>query len=394
MRALSPDGVAERVFPDCGAALALRAVESSEMAICFAHGDGLGAWRARLVLLVELRADEPTRLTTNLQGSSHFDKNKYWKEFDWDLQRMAGLQLTELAAFAAVAEHSSFTRAAAQVGIALPTMSQTIRSLEDRLGVRLFNRTTRSVALTEAGERLLAEVRPILDGLDHALESVNSFRDTPMGTLRLAVTRPFATMLLAPLVQPFLAEYPAIRLEIAVDDTHSDIVSGRFDAGIRVGHRVERDMTILRIGDEFSMMTVASPTYMQDKPAPSAPTDLHALNCVRYRTPWDGTIYPWVFTKGNEQTEFTVGGSLIVNDIDLMVSTIVGGTGVGYLPEPLVALHLAEGRLVSLLDDWSHTRYGVFLYHPSRRQTPMPLQVFLRFIETQRKRKRMAERAM
>jgi DNA-binding transcriptional LysR family regulator len=307
---------------------------------------------------------------------------------------MAGLQLTELSAFAAVAEHCSFTKAAAQVGIALPTMSQTIRSLEDRLGVRLFNRTTRSVALTEAGERLLAEVRPILAGLEQALESVNSFRDTPMGTLRLAVTRPFATMLLAPLVQPFLAEYPAIRLEIAVDDTHNDIVSGRFDAGIRVGHRVERDMTILRVGDEFRMITVAAPTYMRDKPAPSGPTDLHALNCIRYRTPWDGSISPWGFIKGGEQTEFAVGGSLIVNDIDLLLSTVLGGAGVGYLPEPMVAIHLAEGRLVSLLNDWSHTRYGGFLYHPSRRQTPMPLQVFLRFIESQRKRTRMAERAI
>jgi DNA-binding transcriptional LysR family regulator len=306
---------------------------------------------------------------------------------------MAGLQLTELAAFAAVAEHRSFTKAAAQVGIALPTMSQTIRSLEDRLGVRLFNRTTRSVALTEAGERLLAEVQPILDGLAHAMESVNSFRDTPMGTLRLAVTRPFATMLLAPLVQPFLAEYPAIRLEIAVDDSHSDIVSGRFDAGIRVGHRVERDMTILRIGDEFRMKTVAAPAYMKDRPAPSAPADLQALNCIQYRTPWDGSLYSWLFRKGDQQTEFVVGGSLIVNDLDLLVSTVLNGVGVGYLPEPLIALHLAEGRLVSMLDDWSHTSYAAFLYHPSRRQTPMPLQVFLRFIESQRKRSRMAERA-
>jgi DNA-binding transcriptional LysR family regulator len=306
---------------------------------------------------------------------------------------MAGLQLTELAAFSAVAEHRSFTRAAAQVGIALPTMSQTIRSLEDRLGVRLFNRTTRSVALTEAGERLLAEVRPILEGLDHALESVNPFRDTPMGTLRLAVTRPFATMMLAPLVQPFLAEYPAIRLEISVDDTHSDIVSGRFDAGIRVGHRVERDMTILRLGDEFRLMTVAAPAYMEGRPTPSVPIDLQALNCIQYRTPFDGSVYPWVFTKDGQQTEFAIGGSLIVNDLDLLISTVVSGVGVGYLPEPLIARHLAEGRLVSLLDDWSHTRYGAFLYHPSRRQTPMPLQVFLRFIETHRKRSRMAERA-
>jgi DNA-binding transcriptional LysR family regulator len=314
-----------------------------------------------------------------------FDNHRYSEDFSWIFQIMAGLQLTELAAFAAVAEHRSFTKAAAQVGIALPTMSQTIRSLEDRLGVRLFNRTTRSVALTEAGERLLAEVQPILDGVDQALESVNAFRDTPMGTLRLAVTRPFATMLLAPLVQPFLAQYPAIRLEIAVDDTHSDIVSGRFDAGIRVGHRVERDMTILRIGDEFRMMAVAAPAYLAGVERPSLPKDLHELNCVRYRTPWDGSLVPWLFTKGDQQTEVAVEGSLTVNDVDLLLNTILDGVGVGYLPEPIVAPYLARGRLVSLLEDWRRTHHGVFLYHPSRRQTPMPLQVFLRFIETWRK---------
>ncbi|HEY3887855.1 MAG TPA: LysR family transcriptional regulator [Caulobacteraceae bacterium] len=307
---------------------------------------------------------------------------------------MAGLQLTELVAFAAVARHRSFTKAAAQVGIALPTMSQTIRSLEDRLGVRLFNRTTRSVALTEAGERLLAEVQPILEGVDQALESVNAFRDKPMGTLRLAVTRPFATMLLAPLVQPFLAQYPAIRLEISVDDTHSDIVSGRFDAGIRVGHRVERDMTILRIADEFRMLAVAAPAYMAGVARPFAPKDLHALNCIRYRTPWDGSLQPWLFTKGDQQTEAAVEGSLIVNDVDLWLNTILDGVGVGYLPEPIVAPYLARGRLVSLLDDWSHTHYGVFLYHPSRRQPPMPLRVFLRFIETWRKTAALSRRVV
>ena len=177
-----------------------------------------------------------------------------------------GVQLAELTAFVAVAEHLSFTKAAVQVGVALPTMSQTIRSLEERLGVRLFNRTTRSVALTEAGDRLLLEIQPIITGIDHALESVNLFRDNPVGTLRLAVSRPAATRLLAPIIQPFLAEYPAIRLEVAVDDTHSDIVSGRFDAGIRVGHRVERDMTILRLLDEFRMLAVAAPDYLARHP--------------------------------------------------------------------------------------------------------------------------------
>jgi DNA-binding transcriptional LysR family regulator len=299
---------------------------------------------------------------------------------------MARAQLPELTAFVAVAEHLSFTKAAVQVGIALPTMSQTIRSLEERLGVRLFNRTTRSVALTEAGDRLLAEIQPILEGIDHALESVNLFRDKPIGTLRLAVSRPSATIVLAPLIQPFLAEYPSIRLEVAVDDTHSDIVSGRFDAGIRLGHRVERDMTILRLLDDFRMLAVASPNYMARHPTPSLPKDLHAHNCIRYRLPWDGSIQPWIFNKGRQRTEIAVEGSFTVNDLELSLNAALDGVGVAYLAEPMIESHIAQGRLVTLLAGWSSTLPGIFLYHPSRRQTPMPLLVFLRFIEKWRKR--------
>jgi DNA-binding transcriptional LysR family regulator len=299
---------------------------------------------------------------------------------------MAPIQLTELTAFVAVAEQLSFTKAAVKVGIALPTMSQAIRSLEERLGVRLFNRTTRSVALTEAGGRLLAEIQPIVEGIDHALESVNLFRDKPIGTLRLAVSRPAATRVLAPLIQPFLSEYPAIRLEVGVDDTHSDIVSGRFDAGIRVGHRVERDMTILRLLDDFRMFAVAAPAYIARHPTPSLPRDLHGHNCIRFRTPWDGSIQPWIFDKGRQHTELAVEGSLTVNDLELSLSATLDGVGVAYLAEPMIAQHLAEGRLVILLEGWSCTLPGIFLYHPSRRQTPMPLQVFLKFVEKWRKR--------
>jgi DNA-binding transcriptional LysR family regulator len=300
---------------------------------------------------------------------------------------MARIQLAELTAFVAVAEHLSFTKAALQAGIALPTMSQTIRSLEERVGVRLFNRTTRSVALTEAGERLLAEIQPIISGLDHALESVNLFRDTPIGTLRLAVSRPSAMRRLAPLIQPFLTEYPAIRLEVVVDDTANDIVSGRFDAGIRVGQRVERDMTVLRLADDFRMLFVAAPAYLARNPAPSVPRDLHAHNCIRYRQPWDGSIMPWTFSKGRQQKEVAVNGSLTVNDHDLLVFAALDGVGVTYLPEPLAAPHLAAGRLVAVLEDWcGGTLPGVFLYYPSRRQTPVPLAVFLEFIKKRRKR--------
>src|ERR1700677_318057 len=217
---------------------------------------------------------------------------------------MARIQLNELTAFVAVAERSSFTKAAAQVGIALPTMSQTIRSLEEGLGVRLFNRTTRSVALTEAGDRLLAEVQPILDGIDHALESVNAFRDKPIGTLRLAIDRSASQIIaareFAPLIQPFLAEYPAVRVEISIEDTNVDIVSGRFDAGIRLGHRIERDMTILRITEDCRVLTVGSPDYLARHPKPTVPQDLHAHNCVRFRAPWDGSTHPWSFIKDDQ----------------------------------------------------------------------------------------------
>lgn len=303
---------------------------------------------------------------------------------------MARIQLTELSAFVAVAEHRSFTKAAAQVGIALPTMSQTIRLLEERLGVRLFNRTTRSVALTEAGDRLFGEVQPILEGIEHAIEGVNSFRDKPIGTLRLSIERPAAAILTAnrlpPLVGPFLAEYPAIRLETFMDDAHSDIISGRFDAGIRLGHRIERDMTIIRMLDEFRVSVVAAPDYLLNRPKPSLPEDLHAHNCIRYRSPWEGTIPPWVLAKGGRRIEIAVEGSLIVSDVELILKNTLDGVGIGYLPEPMVAAHLAQGRLVALLDGWTHTLPGIFLYHPSRRQTPMPLEVFLRFVEKWRKR--------
>jgi DNA-binding transcriptional LysR family regulator len=300
---------------------------------------------------------------------------------------MTRIQLAELTAFAAVAEHRSFTKAAAQVGIASPTMSQTIRSLEERLGMRMFNRTTRSVALTEAGDRLLAEVQPILASLDQALESVNLLRDKPVGTLRLAVTRPFATMLLAPLVRPFLAEYPDIRLEVAVDDTHGDIVRAGFDAGIRLGEQVERDMTILRISEDFEMIAVAAPAYLELCGKPVVPRELLAHDCVGYRSPRDGHVFPWVFTKGGEEIEVAVEGPLVVNDPDLLISAVLDGIGVGYLPEPTVASHLAKGTLVRLLEDWRHAMQGVYLFHPSRRQAPMPLQVFLRFVEKWRRRR-------
>jgi len=196
---------------------------------------------------------------------------------------MRGIQFAELNAFAAVAERRNFSKAAAQLSVARPTLSQTIRSLEERLGVRLFNRTTRSVAVTEAGERLLSYLQPALLSLGNAIEAVNSFRDTPAGRLRLAVIRHAATALIAPLLLRFLEQYP--ELEIAADDGHGDIVEGGFDAGIRVGELIDQDMIALRILDEYEMVAAAAPSYLSDRPAPT-PRDLQDHNCIRQRLRW------------------------------------------------------------------------------------------------------------
>ena len=298
---------------------------------------------------------------------------------------MSRVELAELAAFVAVADHLSFTKAARQIGLSLPTVSQTVKELEDRLGVRLFNRTTRSVALTEAGDRLLAEVQPLLQGVDDAIESINRYRDKPVGTLRLAVSRAFATRVLAQLIHPFLTEYPDIRLDLTIDDTNIDIVRQRFDAGIRVGDSIERDMKVINIIDTIELIAVASPAYLDGKSAPLRPEDLRDHNCIRYRLPEDGSIVRWLVEKGARQTEIPVDGSLIINDLDLMVGAALDGIGIAYLPLPLVQAALANGQLIRLLPGWARRMQGIYLYHPSRRQMPMPLVVFLRFIKEWRR---------
>src|ERR1700722_7681656 len=266
---------------------------------------------------------------------------------------MRGSQFAELSAFVAVAEHRNFTKAAAQLGISPPTLSQTISSFEERLGVRLFNRTTRSVALTEAGERLLADAQPVMDGMDKAIEAVNAFRDKPIGTLRLSMPRAVATTLVGPLLQQFLAKFPEIKLEVPTDDSHSDIVSGRFDAGIRIGERIAKDMIAVRLVDEFRVMAVASPDYLGRHPRPVCPDDLHAHNCVRLRWDWDGSVQPWVFENDGRRLEVPVDGSLILNDMHLVVNAVLDGIGIGYVSETIVSSHLAAGRLLPLLGDWS-----------------------------------------
>jgi len=296
---------------------------------------------------------------------------------------MRGTQFAELTAFVAVAEHRSFTKAAAQLGISPGTLSHTIRSFEERLGVRLLNRTTRSVALTEAGERLLLEAQPVLDRIERAIDAVNSFREKPLGTLRLSAPRAAALGLIAPLLPQFLAKFPEIKLEMSVDDGNSDIVSDRFDAGVRIGERIAKDMVAVRLLDPFRVMAVASPAYLARHPRPSAPADLQTHDCVRLRWDWDSSIQSWVFENDGRRVEVAVNGSLILNDMHLVLNAVLDGIGIGYIFEPLIPTHVADGRLVPLLGDWCGHISGVFLYYPSRRQMPGPLRAFIDFMRTQ-----------
>ncbi len=246
--------------------------------------------------------------------------------------------------------------------------------------VRLLNRTTRSVALTEVGERLLAELRPALDGFEAAVESINVFRDKPAGHLRLTVPRPAAKMVIEPILAKFLAAYPAISLEIITDSALTDIVRDRFDAGIRPGHRVEQDMIAVRVGEDARPTVVASPDYLLRHARPKVPGDLHAHNCIRQRFA-SGAMHAWAFEKRGKSLEVPVKGSLIVSDGDLAMRAAVDGVGIARLPISSIAPLVGQGRLVPLLEEWAPRSVGFFLYYSSRRQTPAALQALVDFLK-------------
>jgi DNA-binding transcriptional LysR family regulator len=306
---------------------------------------------------------------------------------------MRKLGFAEMNAFVAIAERSSFAKAAIHLGISRSALSEAIRGLEEKLGVRLLNRTTRSVALTEVGERLLAELRPALDSFEAAVESVNVFRDKPAGNLRLTMPRPAAKMVIEPILSKFLAAYPAINLEIITDSGLTDIVRNRFDAGIRPGHLVERDMIAVRVGEDARPTVVASPDYLRRHPHPKAPADLQAHNCIRIRFA-SGAIQPWAFEKRGKSMEVLVKGSLIVGDGDLAIRAALDGVGIARLPLSRIDVHTAGKRLVPLLLDWSPRSVGFYLYYPSRRQVPAALKAFIGFIKVHsRAEGALAERA-
>ncbi len=293
---------------------------------------------------------------------------------------MRGTHFAEMSAFVAVAEHGSFTKAAKHLRISNATISQTIRTLEERLGVRLLNRTTRSVATTEAGLRLLTQLRPLLDGFEDAVESVNASRDRPAGNVRLTVPPPAAHLLLAPLLARFLEQYPEIVVEISADAVLRDVVAGHFDAGIRSGRRIARDMIAVRIMDDVEHVVVASPDYIARHPRPQGPQDLQKHNCIRLRFP-DGRFLPWRFSVEGKTCEFEVEGPLIVNDDALAICAALDGIGLFFAMTDRVAPLVAEGRLVTVLDDWMPPAdESFYLYYPSGRKTPAALKALIEFL--------------
>jgi DNA-binding transcriptional LysR family regulator len=302
---------------------------------------------------------------------------------------MRGTEFAEMSAFAAIAEHRSFARAATQLGIGRSTLSQNLRALEERLGVRLLNRTTRSVALTEAGARLLARVRPSLAELNAAVSELAGYRQGPTGLLRIAVQPPVSTLLIEPILARFLREYPGIQLDIAVIKMPADIVAEGFDAGIRIGEQIERDMITMRVMGEVRFLVVASPDYLARDPRPQTPRDLRHHDCIRNRLP-NGAIFGWDFEKNGRALHAMVEGRLIVNDIELSIRAVRDGLGLAYLLYDYIAADLETGRLVPLLEDWSPRLSGFFLYHSSRRHIAAPLQAFIAFLKTEAARRGVA----
>lgn len=276
--------------------------------------------------------------------------------------------INDLLAFRAVARERSFTRAAAQIGVSPSALSHTIRGLEERLGVRLLTRTTRSVAPTQAGERLLAAIGPRFDEIEAELAALSELRDKPAGTIRITTGIDAAQTILWPKLAKLLPEYPDIQLEISVNAGFVDIVAERFDAGIRLGETVAQDMVAVRIGPDLRMAAVAAPSYFASRKPPRTPHDLAKHNCINLRFPTRGGLYAWEFEKGGRALNVRVEGQLIVNDVAIALQAALDGAGIAYLPDDYVQAEIDSGRLTRVLADWSPPFPGYHLYYPSRRQ--------------------------
>jgi DNA-binding transcriptional LysR family regulator len=277
--------------------------------------------------------------------------------------------ISDLLAFLAVAKERSFTKAAAKLGVSQSALSHTIRGLEEDLGLRLLTRTTRSVSPTEAGERLLRTVGPRFDEIKTELAALTELRDKPAGTVRITAGEQAAETILWPAVAKLLPNYPDIKIEIIVDYGLTDIVAERYDAGVRLGEQVAKDMIAVRIGPDMRMAVVGSPSYFAKQKRPKTPQDLTAHDCINMRLPTYGGLYAWEFEKGGRELKVRVEGQLVFNNVALRLNAVLAGLGLAYLLEDQVQAHLAAGRLVRVLADWCPPFSGYHLYYPSRRQS-------------------------
>jgi DNA-binding transcriptional LysR family regulator len=281
--------------------------------------------------------------------------------------------INDLLAFVAIARERSFTRAASQIGVSTSALSHTIRGLEERIGVRLLTRTTRSVAPTEAGERLLGVIGPHLDAIDAELTALDALRDKPAGSIRITTGAHAAANIVEPALAKLLKSYPDIHVELSVDAGFVDIVAERFDAGVRLGETIAQDMVAVRIGPDMRMAAVAAPDYLSSNGTPQTPHDLARHNCINLRFPTHGGLYAWEFEKGGRSLNVRVGGQLTVNDIELARQAARNGSGIAYLPEDYVKPDMETARLVRVLADWCPPFAGYHLYYASRRQQPPAL---------------------
>jgi DNA-binding transcriptional LysR family regulator len=284
---------------------------------------------------------------------------------------MPRTDLNDIVAFLAVARERSFTRAAAQLGVSQSALSQTLRGLESRLGLRLLTRTTRSVAPTEAGERLLRAAGPRLEEIEGELAALSELRDKPSGTIRITAHDHAIRAVLWPTLEKLLPDYPDIKVEIVIDYGLTDIVAERYDAGVRTGEMVAKDMIAVRIGPDMRTAVVGAPSYFARRPKPKTPQDLTAHRCINLRLPTHGGLYAWEFEKGQRELRVRVEGQLVFNGTDPMLDAALAGAGLAYVPEDTVRPYLADGRLIRVLADWCPPYSGYHLYYPSRRQ-PTP----------------------
>lgn len=291
---------------------------------------------------------------------------------------MKRIQPSDLTAFLAIARHGSFRRAATELRVTPSALSHAIRSLEERIEVRLFNRTTRSVSLTEAGERLFARAAPAFGEIEEAIDDLAAFRGAPMGSLRINAAEASARLVLAPLVGDFLRAYPGVSLEIVTEGALVDVVSERFDAGIRFGETLAADMIAVPIGPRQRFVAVASPGYLARHPRPMTPHDLPALPCIRFRFD-SGADFHWEFDRGGVELAITVEGPFVTNSQEMMIAAAVDGVGIAYVLDGLAEPHVTAGRLVRILEDWCPLIPGLYLYYPSRRQVPSALRAFIDF---------------